>query len=49
MLTVEQCKKLLPENGHGYTDAEIEQLRNVLYRLAELLLGLATSAEKTNV
>ena len=35
MLTVERCKKYL--KGSNYTDKEIEEIRNSLYQVAEIL------------
>ena len=36
MLSVEQCKKYLPAGQ--YTDEEIEQMRDELYQVAEILV-----------
>lgn len=36
MLSVEQCKKYLPSGK--YTDEKIEQMRDSLYQLAEILV-----------
>ncbi len=36
MLSVEQCKKYLPVGK--YTDEEIEQMRDNLYQLADILV-----------
>jgi hypothetical protein len=36
MLSITECKKKLNKNGVHFTDYEIEQIRNVLYKLAEL-------------
>jgi hypothetical protein len=36
MLSLTECKKKLNKNGVQFTDAEIEMIRNVLYKLAEV-------------
>ncbi len=36
MLSLEQCKKLLINNGKIYSDEQIKQLRLILYQLGEL-------------
>lgn len=36
MLSITECKKKLNKNGVQYTDDDIEMIRNVLYKLAEL-------------
>jgi hypothetical protein len=36
MLSITECKKKLNKNGIQYKDEEIELIRNVLYKLAEL-------------
>ena len=36
MLSITECKKMLNKRGVQYTDAEIEMIRNVLYKLAEV-------------
>lgn len=37
-LSFEECKKLLNQKGAGYTDAEINAIRNWLYKTAEAML-----------
>ena len=46
MLSVEQCKKYL--NSGGYTDQQIEEIRERLYQLARMLIEeyLKTKARK---
>jgi hypothetical protein len=36
MLSITECKKKLNKNGVQFTDAEVELIRNVLYKLAEV-------------
>lgn len=36
MLSNTECKKKLNKNGVQFTDEEIEKLRDVLYKLAEV-------------
>jgi hypothetical protein len=36
MLSITECKKTLNKKGVQFTDAEIELIRNVLYKLAEV-------------
>jgi len=38
MLSLTECKKKTNKNGVQYTDAEIELIRNVLYKLAEVAI-----------
>jgi hypothetical protein len=36
MLSITECKKALNKRGVQFTDIEIEMIRNVLYKLAEV-------------
>lgn len=36
MLSITECKKKLNKSGIKYSDEEIELIRNVLYKLAEV-------------
>jgi hypothetical protein len=36
MLSITECKKKLNKNGVQYSNEEIEIIRNVLYKLAEV-------------
>jgi hypothetical protein len=36
VLSITECKKILNKKGISYTDAEIEIIRNALYKLAEV-------------
>ena len=36
MLSITECKKKLNKKGVKFTDIEIELIRNVLYKLAEV-------------
>lgn len=42
MLSVAQCRALLPGAGEGLTDAEVEHLRDALAAIAGLALDRAT-------
>ncbi len=47
MLSITECKKKLNKNGVHFTDYEIEQIRNVLYKLAELCHKQIKNNKKT--
>lgn len=34
MLSIEKCKEILEKHGGNYTDEEVEQIREILYRFA---------------
>jgi hypothetical protein len=36
MLSIEQCKKILKESGKNYTDEQVKQIRQVIYKMANL-------------
>ncbi len=36
MLNLEKCKKLLQENGQTYTDEQVKQIRDLLYKIGNL-------------
>jgi hypothetical protein len=36
VLTVKECKKILEKDGTKYSDDEVEILRDVLYKIAEI-------------
>lgn len=36
MLSIQKCKKELEKNGNRYSEIEIEQIREILYRLATI-------------
>ena len=38
MLTIAKCRAILEKNGGKYTDEEIQKIRDVLYKLAELFI-----------
>jgi len=38
MLSVNHCKKYLNNTKNGYIDEEIEEIRNSLYQIAEVLV-----------
>ena len=37
MLSITKCKKILNKKGISYTDDEIIMIRNVLYKLGEVV------------
>ena len=37
MLSITKCKKILNKKGISYTDEEIIMIRNVLYKLTEVV------------
>ncbi len=47
MLSITECKRLLNKQGVQYTDTEIEMIRNVLYKLAEVCYKNLTTKQKT--
>ena len=49
MLSVTECKKKLNKNGVKYTDSEIELIRNVLYKLAEVAIKKQKTRKNTTV
>lgn len=38
MLTVENCRKILQDNGEDYTDEEVEKVRDFLYKMAKIVV-----------
>lgn len=36
MLNLEKCKKVLQQNGKNYTDEEVKQIRDLLYKMGNL-------------
>ena len=36
MLTFEECKQVLNENGNKYTDQQVQEICNLLYNLLEI-------------
>lgn len=48
MLSLETCKKILQETGKKYTDEEVKQIRNLLYKLGNLDYQLFTSNKLNN-
>jgi hypothetical protein len=36
MLSITECKKKLNKNGVHFSDFEIEKIRNVLYKMAQI-------------
>jgi len=45
MLSIEKCKKILQENGANYTDEQVKQLRQVIYKMANLDYHLFTATK----
>jgi|JI8StandDraft_1071087.scaffolds.fasta_scaffold566017_2 ribosomal protein S6 len=40
MLSLEECKRMLQENGAQYSDEEVLRIRDLLYEIAKLDLEL---------
>ncbi len=38
MLTVENCRKILQDNGEDYTTEEVEKIREFLYKMAKIVV-----------
>lgn len=36
MLSIEKCKKLLQEKGTKYTDEQVKEIRDLLYKLGRI-------------
>lgn len=47
MITLEKCKKILNSGKRKYKDSEIKEIRDFLYRMAEL--QIESEKEKSNV
>jgi hypothetical protein len=45
MLNLEKCKKLLEKNGNHYTDEQVKQIREMLYKLGNLDYYLTTQKQ----
>ena len=48
MLSVNHCKKYLNNTKNGYIDEKIEEIRNSLYQIAEVLVEIYLS-KKINI
>ncbi len=46
MLNLEVCKKILQKNGATYTDEQVKQIRQLLYKLGNLDYQLFTDLKK---
>lgn len=42
MISITECKKKLNRGGQFYSDEEVELIRNVLYKLAEVCHKITT-------
>lgn len=42
MLSLTQCRELLPASEAGISDAELDRLRHQLYELAQMMLDVVT-------
>lgn len=38
MLTVENCRKILQDNGEDYTIEEVEKIREFLYKMSRIIV-----------
>ncbi|WP_163321092.1 hypothetical protein [Dysgonomonas sp. 520] len=45
MLSTNECKKILEENKEQFTDAEIEQIREFLYKMAKVVIDNGNKEE----
>jgi hypothetical protein len=46
MLNIEACKKILQKDGATYTDEQVKQLRQLLYKLGNLDYQLFSDLKK---
>jgi hypothetical protein len=46
MLNLEKCKKLLEQNGNHYTDEQVKQIRQLLYKMGNLDYYLTTQKKE---
>jgi len=46
MISLERCKKLLEKNGNHYTDEQVKQLRQLLYKFGNLDYYLTTQKKE---
>jgi hypothetical protein len=52
MLSIAECKRILHEGGLPVSDSEVKEIRDFLYKVAELdfqLLNMTTNAESDNI
>lgn len=42
MLNLEKCKKILEQNGNTYTEEQVKQIRQLLYKIGNLDYLLTT-------
>jgi len=47
MLNLETCKKILQQNGKVYTDEQVKQIRQMLYKLGNLDYQLFTAQKRS--
>ncbi len=45
MLSVKECRKTLDENKEQFTDEEIEQIREFLYKMAKVVIDNGNKEE----
>lgn len=45
MLSINECKKTLEESKEQFTDAEIEQIREFLYKMAKVVIDNGNKEE----
>jgi len=46
MLSIERCKKLLQQDGKNYTDEQVKQIKDALYKMANLEYHLFSHIKK---
>ena len=45
MLNINECKKTLDDNKEQFTDEEIEQIREFLYKMAKVVIDNGSEEE----
>lgn len=48
MLTVENCRKILQDNGEDYSDEEIEKIREFMYKMARIVVESNPKEKREN-
>jgi hypothetical protein len=48
MLNLEKCKKILQKDGQKYTDEEVKQIRDLLYKIGQLDYQIFKSSKLSN-
>ncbi|MBC5835067.1 hypothetical protein G6N05_11920 [Flavobacterium sp. F372] len=48
MIPVEECKKILLDNGESFTDEEVKLIRELLYKAAKISVEVNSSKKLNN-